>query len=61
MLSTQTPACIQLYVLECYDLASRDVGSKSDPYMFIQCGDKNYNERDNYQLDESEPKIYKMF
>ena len=61
MLSTKTPACIQLYVLWCYDLASRDIGSASDPYLFITCGDKNYNERDNYQLDNSEPEFYKMF
>jgi len=38
-------------MLEGYDFASRDIGSLSDPYLIIQCGEKTINERDNYQTD----------
>ena len=31
-----------------YDLASRDNGGFSDPYLKINCGSKTYNERDSY-------------
>ena len=58
---TKTQCVIQLYVLEAFDLASRDIGSFSDPYMYVKCGDREFSERDNYQLDEPNPKIYKLF
>lgn len=38
-------------MIEGYDLASRDIGSDSDPYLVISVGDQVFNERDNYQLD----------
>jgi len=60
-LLTKTACVIQLYVLEGYDFASRDIGSFSDPYLFVRCGNREYSERDNYKLDEPNPKIYKMF
>lgn len=60
-LLSQTPCLIQLYVLEGYDFASRDIGSFSDPYMIVRCGSREFSERDNYQLDEANPKIYKLF
>lgn len=46
---------IRLYVIEAFDLSCRDVGSASDPYLKIQLDDKIYNERDNYQMDETNP------
>ena len=60
-LLTQTQAAIQLYVLECFGLASRDVGSASDPYMVIRCGDVIKSDRDLYQLDEPNPKINRVY
>lgn len=60
-LLSQTACVIQLYVLEGYDFASRDIGSFSDPYMIVRCGGREFSERDNYQLDEANPKIYKLF
>ena len=44
-----------------YDLASRDNGSPSDPYLILKCNGKTFNERDIYQLDTSEPDFYKRY
>jgi hypothetical protein len=44
-----------------FSLASRDIGSHSDPYIVVRCGDKEFNERDSYQVDEPDPKINKFF
>jgi len=52
---------VRLYMLEAFNLSSRDNGSPSDPYLMITCNDKVYNERANYQLDEMNPKFYKCF
>lgn len=48
-------------MLEGFDFAQRDIGSFSDPYLKIKCGAKKFNERDNYQLDEPNPKFFKMY
>ena len=42
-------------MISAYDLASRDIGGFSDPYMKLKVGDKEFNERDNYVLDEPNP------
>lgn len=60
-LLTKTNCKIQLYVLEGYDFASRDIGSFSDPYLKITCGEMTFDERKNYQIDEPNPKFYKLF
>lgn len=52
---------VRLYVIEGFDLASRDVGSFSDPYLQIVYGNKTISERDSYQLDCADPKFYKMY
>lgn len=52
---------VRLYVLSAYDLSSRDNGSDSDPYLFVKLGNKTFNDRDNYQLDEPNPDFYKCF
>ena len=61
MMLTKTKCIVRLYVLEGYDFAQRDIGSFSDPYLVLKCGKRKYNERDNYQLDEPNPKFYKMY
>jgi hypothetical protein len=48
MLLQKTRCLVRLYVLEGFDLAQRDIGSFSDPYLKIKCGAKKFNERDNY-------------
>jgi len=60
-LLTQSSCSIQVYILEMFSLASRDVGSHSDPYIVVRCGDKEFSERDSYQVDEPDPKINKFF
>jgi Ca2+-dependent lipid-binding protein len=44
-----------------FDLSSRDNGSPSDPYLYLTCNNKIYNERVNYQLDEADPKFNKYY
>ena len=61
MLLTKIKAIVRLYMLEGYDFAQKDIGSFSDPYLKIKCGNKKFNERDNYQLDEPNPKFHKMY
>lgn len=57
----QTPCTVEAYVLEGFDLASRDIGSFSDPYLKISVGERSYNTRDEYKLDEPNPKFNKRF
>lgn len=52
---------MRLYVIEAFNLSSRDNGSASDPYLWIRCNDKVVNERDNYQLDTPDPKFFKHY
>lgn len=56
-----TQCTIRLYLLEGINFSSRDYGSPSDPYCKIKCGNVDYNERDNYQQDEPNPKFNKMY
>lgn len=44
-----------------FDMATRDIGSLSDPYPIIECNKKIYNERKNYQLNEANPKFHKCY
>ena len=60
-LLSKTACKIELYVLEGFDFASRDIGSLSDPYLLVRCGNREFSERDNYVLDEANPKFYKLF
>lgn len=52
---------VRFYAISAFNLSSRDNGSASDPYLYLKCNDKTYNERDNYQLDEPNPKFNKHY
>ena len=52
---------IRFYAVSGYDMASRDNGSASDTYLALECNNKKYNERDNYQLDEANPTFFKSY
>ena len=52
---------ISVYMVSAFDLMSRDNGSASDPYLQLTCNGKTYSERDNYQLDESNPVFNKLY
>jgi Ca2+-dependent lipid-binding protein len=51
MMLSKTTCLMRVYFVEGFDFAQRDIGSFSDPYLKITCGKKEYNDRDNYQLD----------
>lgn len=61
MLMSKAKCIVRLYMINAYDLASRDNGSFSDPYLKIKCGKKEYNERSIYQNDNPNPNFYKMY
>ena len=61
LIMQRTKALIRLYILEGYNFAKKDIGSESDPYLVITCGQKTFNERENYQLDTSNPSFFKMY
>ena len=48
LLKKSTDAVVHLYLLNGSDFASRDIGSPSDPYLIVTCGDTCINDRDNY-------------
>lgn len=48
LLLNKTKTIVRLYVVCAYDLAKRDIGSDSDPYLQITLGNKVVNERDFY-------------
>lgn len=61
LLLAKAKCCIRLYMISAHNLSQRDNDSPSDPYLYITCNNKIYNERDNYQLDEENPKFHKRF
>ena len=48
-------------MLEGFDFSSRDLTSFSDPYIVVKCGNKVYDMRDKYQLDEPNPSFFEVF
>ena len=61
-LVNQTRVIVRIYILDAFGLAQKDTSSQSDPYVRIKLGSKVwYDEKDNYQEDQPDPKIYKMF
>ena len=48
-------------MISAFNLSARDNGSPSDPYIVLECNDKIFNERENYKLDDANPKFMKHF
>ena len=48
LLMSPTKCVVRVYILDAFNVSSRDNGSDSDPYLIVSCGNKSYNERDNY-------------
>jgi Ca2+-dependent lipid-binding protein len=48
-------------MISAFDLASRDNGSFSDPYLIMSVGSKVYNERSIYIDDEPNPNFHKYY
>ena len=55
LLLSQTECVVRVYMISAYQLANRDIGGASDPYIKISVDNKEFNERDNYILDEPNP------
>lgn len=60
-LLVQNRRIVRVYMINAYDLASRDIGGFSDPYLKVRIGNKSFNERDNYVLDEPNPEFRKHY
>ena len=61
MLLKSQKMIVRVYMIDGFDLASRDIGGFSDPYLKLKCGNKVFNERNNYILDEPNPKFHKHY
>lgn len=59
LLTKKTEAIVHLYLIQGYEFASRDIGSPSDPYLIVRCGESEVNDCENYQNDEPNPKFMK--
>ena len=57
LLLKSSECIVRVYMINAYDLASRDIGGFSDPYIKISCGDQEFDERDNYVLDDPKPEF----
>jgi Ca2+-dependent lipid-binding protein len=60
-LSIKQGCYVNCYILTGRNLASRDIGSESDPYLKLKLGNKKQNTRKEYQDDEPNPDFYKKF
>jgi hypothetical protein len=47
-LLTKTRCIVRAYIISAFNLAKRDIGSDSDPYIKIGIGKKVYDDRSNY-------------
>ena len=61
LLMSTTRCVVRVYVLNAFNLSSRDNGSDSDPYIVITVGNRVYNERKNYQQDQPNPLFNQSF
>lgn len=61
MLLKKFQGIVRVYILNGFNFAARDIGSPSDPYLRVSIGDKEFNDRDNYQLDQPCPEFHKKW
>eukprot|EP00358_Blepharisma_japonicum_P000350 CAMPEP_0202954358 /NCGR_PEP_ID=MMETSP1395-20130829/50744_1 /ASSEMBLY_ACC=CAM_ASM_000871 /TAXON_ID=5961 /ORGANISM="Blepharisma japonicum, Strain Stock R1072" /LENGTH=564 /DNA_ID=CAMNT_0049669833 /DNA_START=548 /DNA_END=2243 /DNA_ORIENTATION=- len=60
-LLVKTPVTVRVYIIDAFDLEQKDRFSASDPYLRVSLGKEEYNLKDEYQSDISNPKFYKFF
>jgi len=58
---SQTKCVVRVYIIDAFNLSSRDNGGDSDPYLIVKLGNKTFNDRSNYQEDEPNPKFHKFY
>ena len=61
LLLSQSKCIVRVYIIDAFNLSSRDNGGDSDPYLVVGLGNKVYNDRDNYQTDQPNPKFFKVY
>lgn len=61
MLLVKTQVIVRVYIVEALNLAQKDYKSNSDPYIRIKLQDQIIDDSKNYQTDEPNPKIYKVW
>lgn len=50
---------VRLYLIDAFNLQSRDIGSLSDPYFVVNLNDKEVNDSDNYEDDADRIDIHR--
>lgn len=48
LLMAPSKCVVRVYMIDAFNLSSRDNGSASDPYLILNVGNKTYNERSSY-------------
>jgi hypothetical protein len=61
LLMQETKNNVRVYMIRAFNLAERDNDSPSDPYVKVILGEDVRDDRENWQLDCSNPDIYKMY
>jgi hypothetical protein len=61
LLLKKNQVVVRVYVVECKNLAQKDLKSHSDPYIKIKLAGKVINDSDNFQQDQPNPKFLKSF
>jgi len=61
MLLRTSKMVVRIYMISGFDLASRDMGGFSDPYLILKLGKKKFDERKNYVMDDPHPNFCKHF
>lgn len=58
----RTKKCVvRAYMLDGRNFASRDFGGASDPYLIVKVGEKVFDERDKYIMDEPNPDFFESY
>ena len=52
---------VRIYIIDAFGLPDKDYCDSSDPYLVVKLGRHQFNEREHYFLNNSNPKFYKMF
>lgn len=52
---------VRVYIVDAFDLASRDAKSLSDPYVLIKLGKKTVGDPKQYQTDQTNCGFYQMY
>jgi hypothetical protein len=51
---------VRIYLLDAFDLKTRDIGSDSDPYVVAEMGENKFDDSENYVDDATTLRIDKV-